>query len=307
MTLLRGDVALRLASLALAVGLWFVIAGQQTAERGLTVPVELRNVPRDLETTGDPVNTVDVRVRASPSLIDSLDPGKVLAAINLAGAHEGERIVQLTPDQIQVPFGFRVIKITPSLLTLNLERTLRKSVPVRPRVIGRPAGGFEVSEVVSDPGEVLVVGPRSRVQEIESAFTEPVSVDGARGTVEELVGVGLEDPLLRLEGGSRVRVVARIREAYERRTFEGLKVIARGRPGQIRPSLVRIVVEGPASELKRLLAEDVKPFVTLPREGAVAARLAVAVEIAPGYTGVSVVGTEPAEVAVRPLRTRSLP
>ncbi len=75
---LRGDVPLRLASLALAAGLWFVIAGRQTAERGLSVPVELRNVPRELELTGDAVNTVDVRVRASPGLIDSLDPRKVL-------------------------------------------------------------------------------------------------------------------------------------------------------------------------------------------------------------------------------------
>ena len=55
---------------------------------------------------------------------------------------------------IQVPFGFRVVKITPSLLTLNLERTQRKTIPVRPRVIGRPAPGFEVAEVASDPAEV---------------------------------------------------------------------------------------------------------------------------------------------------------
>ena len=81
---------------------------------------------------------------------------------------------------IQVPFGFRVVKITPSLLTLNLERTQRKTIPVRPRVIGRPAPGFEVAEIASDPAEVRVAGPRSRVQEIESAFTEPVSVEGAR-------------------------------------------------------------------------------------------------------------------------------
>jgi hypothetical protein len=34
-----------------------VIVGRQTAERGVAVPVELRNVPRDLELTGDPVNS----------------------------------------------------------------------------------------------------------------------------------------------------------------------------------------------------------------------------------------------------------
>ena len=304
MRLPQGDMTLRLVSVALAAVLWFVIAGRQTAERGLAVPVELRNVPRDLELTGDPVNTVDVRVRASPGFIESLDAGKVLAAINLAGAQEGERIVQLTPDQIHVPFGFRVVKITPSLLTLNLERTLRKTVPVRPRVIGRPAEGFEVAEVASNPPEVRVAGPKSRVQEIESAFTEPVSVEGAGQTVEDLVAVGLEDPLLRLEQGSRVRVVARIREVHQRRAFEGLRVVARDRPAQVRPALVRVVVEGPASLVARLSGEDLRPFVTVPRQGMPPGRVPVAVEIASGHSGVSVVSTDPVDVVVRPLRPR---
>ena len=207
------DATLRLASLGLAAALWFVIVGRQTAERGVVVPVELRNVPSDLELTGDPVNSVDVRVRSSPGLINSLETGKLLATIDLAGATEGERIVQLTPEQVQVPFGFRIVKITPSLLTLNIERTERKSVPVRPRVTGRPAPGFEIAGVASDPPEVRVAGPRSRVREIESAFTEPVSVEGASANASEAVGVGLEDPLLRLEGGSRVRVRVSIGEA----------------------------------------------------------------------------------------------
>jgi YbbR domain-containing protein len=80
-------------------------------------------------------------------------------------------------------------------------------------VTGRPASGFEIAGVVSDPLEVRVAGPRSRVREIESAFTEPVSVEGASGNTSEAVGVGLEDPLLRLEGGSRVRVRVTIGEA----------------------------------------------------------------------------------------------
>jgi YbbR domain-containing protein len=291
--------ALRLASLALAVGLWFVIAGRQTAERGVAVPVELRNVPRDLELTGDAVNEVDVRVRASPGLINSLDAGQIRATIDLAGAQEGERIVQLAPDQIDAPQGFRVVKITPSLLTLNLERTLRKTVPVRPRVIGRPAPGFEVAEITSEPPEVRVAGPRSRVQEIESAFTEPVSVEAAETTADELVNVGLEDPLLRLEGGSRVRVIAVVREKRETRRFEGLRVEARGRPARLSPVRVTVAVAGPASQVRGLAPGDLHPYVSLPHEGAVPARLPVAVEIAPGRAGVSVLETKPAEVSVR--------
>jgi YbbR domain-containing protein len=303
----HGDMPLRLASLALAVGLWFVIAGKQTAERGLAVPVELRNVPRDLELTGDPVNTVDVRVRASPGLIDSLDAGKILATIDLAGAEEGEKIVQLTPDQIRVPFGFRVVKITPALLTLKLEKIDRKTVPVRPRLIGRPAPGYEVAAVESDPPEVRVAGPRSRVQEIESAFTEPVSVEGLDHSVEELVNVGLEDPLLRLEGGNSVKVTARIRETQETRAFEGLRVVARGRAARLDPSRVVVVVGGPAAQVRALAAADVRPYVVVPAEAKGAMKLPLAVEIAAGHPEISVVETRPAELSVVPLRKRSQP
>jgi len=300
--LLQGETPLRIASLALAVALWFFIAGQDTAERGVTVPVELRNVPPNLELTGDAVNTVDVRLRASPGLIESLDPGQVLAAIDLRGAGEGEHIVQLTADEFRVPFGFRIVKITPSLLTLNLERTLHKTLPVRPRVIGRPEPGYEVVEVRSDPAQISILGPKSRVQEIESAFTEPVSVDGADATVEETVNVGLEDPLLRLEGSSEVKVTVRVREVQEERTFESLPVSARGRPASFTPSTVRVVVQGPASVLTDLAPSDVRPYVNVPEGAPAQGRLPVAVEIASGHTGASIVVTVPADVGVRPAK-----
>jgi len=300
MRMLQGETPLRIASLALAVALWFFIAGQDTAERGVAVPVELRNVPPNLELTGDAVHTVDVRLRASPGLIESLDPGQVLAAIDLRGAGEGEHIVQLTVDEFRVPFGFRIVKITPSLLTLNLERTLHKTLPVRPRVIGRPEPGYEVVEVRSDPAQIRVLGPKSRVQEIESAFTEPVSVDGADDTVEETVNVGLEDPLLRLEGSSEVKVTVRVREVQEERAFDALPVSARGRPVSFSPSTVRVGVTGPASVLTDLAPSDVRPYVNVPEGAPTRGRLPVAVEIASGHTGASIVATVPAEVGVRP-------
>jgi hypothetical protein len=301
------DWPVRLASLGLAAGLWFVIAGRQTAERGLPVPLELRNVPRDLELTGDPVNSVDVRLRASPGLIDSLEPGKVRATIDLAGAREGETIVQLAPGQVHVPFGFRVVKITPAILTLNLEATQRKRVPVRPRLIGRPAPGFEVATLRSDPVEVQVAGPRSRVQEVESAFTEAVSVDAARESVQRTVNVGLEDPLLRLDEGSRVRVVAEIREAHETRVLDGLPVVARGRPARIEPSRVAVVVSGPAQALAALDPMAVRAYVSLAETGALPARVPLSVELPAGLAGLRLVETRPGDVAVQALRPRRTP
>ena len=291
------NLPLKLISLTLAVLLWFVI-GEKTSERGLSVPVELQNVPRDLELVGEPTNLVDVRVRAAPSVIQRLTPGDVSAQIDLSGVREGEHIVHLTADDIRVPFGVRVVKITPSIITMGFERTLQKTVPIRPRLLGRPAAGFEVGEVVAEPGEVRVAGPKSRVQEMESAYTEPVSVEGAGTTVVETVNLGLDDPVLRIQGSPRVRVTARVREVHETRILDGVEVEVRGGALPVTPSRVRVVLAGPASALARVKPAEVRAYVDAARVKNGTA--AVAVEMAPGQAGVTLKEAVPAQVSVRP-------
>jgi YbbR domain-containing protein len=295
------NLSLKVISLTLAVLLWFVI-GEKTSERGLSVPVELQNVPRELELVGEPTNVIDVRVRASPSVIQRLTPGDVSARIDLSGVRAGEHIVHLTSDDIRVPFGVRVVKITPSIITMDFERTLQKTVPIRPRLLGRPRAGFEVAEVAAEPAEVRLAGPKSRVQEMESAYTEPVSVEGAGTTVAETVNIGLDDPVLRIQGSPRVRVTARIREVHETRALEGVEVEVRGAAFAVSPPRVRVVLAGPGSMLGRVKPEEVHAYVdaTRVKNGVVP----VSVELAPGEAGVTLKEAVPAQVSVRQPRRR---
>src|SRR5689334_6701295 len=118
---------LKLLSVGLAAALWFVIAGEKTSEMGVNAPLELQNFPKDLELTGEPINAVEVRLRASPGIIQRMDPSEVSAQVDLTGLKEGEHIIHLTPEAIRIPFGVKVVKITPASLTLDLERTLEKT------------------------------------------------------------------------------------------------------------------------------------------------------------------------------------
>lgn len=296
---LFGDAGLKLTSLALAVLLWVVIAGEKTSEMGLSVPVELQNFPKDLELTGEPVNAVEVRVRASPGVIQQLGPGDVSAQIDLAGAGDGERIVHLTARAIRVPFGVQVVKITPSSISLNFERTLQKAVPIRPRLIGRPSEGFEVAGVVAKPADVLIAGPRSRVLEIESAFTEPVSVDDARQTVVDVVNIGLDDPTLRIQGSPRVEVSARIRPVMAQRTLL-VPIEARAGVQPVRPATARVVLGGPATTLRRIETGDVRAWLDLPGEHETRAQ--VRAELAVPLPGVVIESVAPQDLPFRQSR-----
>ena len=308
MRMLMENIPLKLVSLGLATLLWFVIAGEKTSEMGVSAPLELQNFPKDLEVTGEPVDNVEVRLRASPGIIQRIGPGDVSAQLDLAGLQEGEHIVHLTDKSIRMPFGVKVVKITPSILTLSLERTVQKVVPVRPRLVGRPAAGFEVGEVRADPAEVRIAGPRSRVQAVESAFTEPLSIEGAQAGVSDVVNMGLDDPLLRVLGSPRVRATVRIREEEGERAVDGVPIEVRGGEASLRPASVRVVVTGPASLLRTLTLADLHASVDLaaapPEESP-----AVAVDLAPGHAGLRVKEISPPSVAVRANRgsARSAP
>jgi YbbR domain-containing protein len=297
------NLPLKMISLGLAVLLWYVIAGEKTSEMGVSVPVELQNFPRDLELTGDPTNEVEVRLRASPGIIQRLGPGDISARIDVTGALEGERIVHLTGDSIRVPFGVQVVKVNPASITLNFERTLEKMVPVRPRLLGRPGAGFEVAESTANPADVRVVGPKSRVHDIESAYTEPVSVEGARATVVERVHVGLDDPMLRIQGTPRAEVTVRIREVHEARTLSGVPIEVRNGSGTARPAQARVVLTGPASMLAQVKPEDVRAYVEAAGEQS-GGLVPIAVELAAGHAGLTVKEWEPTHAAIRPPRTR---
>jgi YbbR domain-containing protein len=303
MRLFTENLALKGVSLALACGLWFVIAAETTSEIGLSIPLEMRNVPRNLELTGDPADNVEVRLRASPGIIHALTPADVSAQVDLTAVTEGERVIHLTPDSIRVPFGVKVVKISPATLILRFEETGQRDVPIRPRLAGHPAPGYEVADIATRPVTVRISGPRSRVSRVESAFTEPVQVEGARATISVDRNLGLEDPLLRILGNPSVRVTVEVREEEKTRIFESVPVATRGGEATLRPSGVRIVIAGPTSLVEKLEPGSFRPYVDLAGI-VIPGPVQVTVEILPGHTGLRVESVEPREVLARPARKK---
>lgn len=205
------NLLLRIVSLVLAVTLWLVIAGDRSSELAVTAPLEFRNFPADLELTGETPRAVEVWIRASPGIMQRLDTRDIHAQVDLAGAKAGKRVVHLTGTAIRVPFGVDVVKIIPSSFPVVLDRTGQKVLPVRPALSGRPADGYAVESVASQPDSVTVKGPEEVLRRMESVSTEPLSVEGAQIKVTGDASVALSDPAVQLLGDPRVRVVVAVK------------------------------------------------------------------------------------------------
>jgi YbbR domain-containing protein len=202
---------LKVVSLGLATMLWMTIASQTSAEIGLEVPLEYRNIPPQMEITGDTTNTVQVRVRGSVNVIKGVSPKDVSTTIDLRTMKAGEKIIPLTPQNVQAPFDTEVIRVSPSSVRFNLERTISKVVAVVPTILGAPASGYEIGSVLLNPAKVRVEGPESRVNTVDSVPTLAIHIDGRKSRLEQSVQLEVPDPEVRVLQTTPVAVRVEIR------------------------------------------------------------------------------------------------
>ena len=192
------NLGLKFLSTCIAAMLWLVVAGERVVERVLRAPVEFQNLPSGLELVGNLPDTVEVRLRGSSGALSRMAAGDLSAVLDLRTARPGRRLFHVTPTQVTVPYGIEVVQVGPSTLTMEFETSGVRVVPVEPDIEGRPAAGFEVTKVTSDPQTVEVAGPESALKRLDAAMTEPVTVTDETRSVREVVTIGVQDASLRL-------------------------------------------------------------------------------------------------------------
>lgn len=192
------NLGLKFLSTLVASLLWLIVAGERVVERVMRAPVEFQNLPAGLELVGNPPDTVEVRLRGSSGALSRMAGGDMAAVIDLATARPGRRLFHIAQNQVTVPYGIEIVQVGPSTLTMEFEMSAIRQVKVEPDVEGRPAPGYEVTKVTSDPEVVEVAGPESALKRLQAAITEPVSVTEQTRSVREVVTIGVPDSSLRL-------------------------------------------------------------------------------------------------------------
>ena len=205
--------ALMLVSALLAAGLWLLVAGEQTVERNMRIPLEFTNLPSHLELAGDAPETVDVRVRGASASLSSLTTGDLTAVLDLRQARAGQRLFHLRGSDVRAPLSVEIVQVQPSSVAMTFEPSETKIVPVSPRVEGQPAAGFRIGAISSQPATVVVAGPSTAIRRMTEAITEPVSVTGALSLVTEVVTVGVVNPTIRVQATQNVRVTVEVMRA----------------------------------------------------------------------------------------------
>jgi YbbR domain-containing protein len=193
------NLGLKLLSLVLATGLWFMIApDEQSAEVAIRAPIVFRNVPPQFEISTETIPEAQIRVRGPERVIRQLRPNDVHAALDLGDVQTGERTFDLTSRQIRHPRDLAVVQVVPSQVHLAFDTRLTREVEIHPRVIGNFLAGQQIAREIVDPPGVTITGPRRHVEKVESATTDPVDATGTTDRTTFTTNVYVTDPLVQV-------------------------------------------------------------------------------------------------------------
>lgn len=298
-----GDLAAWALALLIAVGLWFFVnAGARTNERTLQVRLDLVRLPAGMVITNAVPDYVELRVSGTGLMLSSIDDQTLVTSLDLSGVRPGVASYTLNAKDFGLPRSVEVSRIVPSRVALEVDRIVRRSLPVRLDYRGDLDPGLEITETQLLPDKIAVSGPRSRLATLAQIDTEALDRASLEGGVNERT-LNLLSPggLVQLRRPSlAVQIVVRRKEAE--RTFEDVALEIHGTKSEgwtVSPGEVAFVVRGPSGEIESLELAPGAAYVDLevlePAGTAVDAEPKVT--LPPGYESVRAI---PATVVLEP-------
>ncbi len=115
---------LKLASICMAVLLWFFVVSQGRTIITLDVPVQLKNIPAGLKIIDSP--TIGLSVEGYERFLRKLRSEDISVVLDLSGAEKGEKIFSISEDNVELPNSFSIIQITPHTVKLLFKEEINR-------------------------------------------------------------------------------------------------------------------------------------------------------------------------------------
>jgi hypothetical protein len=196
----------KLLALAIAVLLWVIVGSEPDLSTFVTVPLEYRSLPEDLEISSNLIESVTLEVRGPSGELRSLaDERRPVVILNMGGVRAGERTFAINDSNVELPRRVRLVRAVPSQVRFDFERRRVRTVPVRVRFANAPAE-YEVARYSASPQELAIVGPENHVARMTVAVTDPIDLTGVIGTAEFRVNAFIDNPYVRFQSSPVVTV-----------------------------------------------------------------------------------------------------
>jgi len=162
----------KVVSLLLAVLLWVYVTGQEKSEMSFTVPLELTNIPPDMEIINEPPGYITIRVRGNSHILTNIKPGKIKVVLDLSHLKEGKNTFTVSRGAVILPRGLVVTKVNPTTVTIKAEKVVERKATV----ILKARGLRKRWRVSLDPPLVTIQGVKSQIKRVRIVKTQELDL-----------------------------------------------------------------------------------------------------------------------------------
>ncbi len=257
-------------ALLFAIFLWLHVTAQQLENQGFRVPLSLTGIPDSLTIIHDVPEFIEVSIRGSRSNLLKLRLfGRLKAVVDLQDVKRGRVNIPLSSAILNVSEEFdpRDIEVEePKSLTLNLERVVTRTVPVRIAFKGEiPQDIIIRGDPTIIPDKVQVQGAMSVVGGITLVNTQEIDIRGKRGKLTQETPIDV--------GGRNFTVTPRNVLVEMELSRRGVRTLANLPPTILQdtddvsviysPKTVSLTIEGPEEVIRDITSDKVSILIDI--------------------------------------------
>ncbi|MCP3954277.1 MAG: hypothetical protein GY697_18975 [Desulfobacterales bacterium] len=243
-----------------------VLPANRVGEKEISAQLVITGLPEGLTMTPPAEKFIGARVKGPAGVVAGLADTQLACTLHLEGLTPGMVSISLAAEHFGLPETLQITAIKPETITFRIKTADMKKLPVYIAVAGKPAAGFKVIDSFALPGHVTVAGPQNLLIGMDRLMTKPVTIEGISESIKKETALDL--PAGVGTAGTEKAIVADIRIAARtgRRTFPGIRVVARGtgHTAVFSPPGINLEIEGPANTLAKMNpTADITAYVDL--------------------------------------------
>lgn len=252
----------KLASIILAVLVWYVVQGEEILEVNRKLEVEVV-VPDGMIAKEPKTQTRDVTLRGPRALLGDFSQKNLQATIRVPLGRTGTLRYRI--DKEFIPQWDNRIRLTvhDPYMTVVVDEKAARPVPVRATFTGEPKEGMMVGKIEIVPPEITVTGLKNEIQKLVDIPTEAIDIQDLGENKEITVPISKSNLSDMVLSSDEVKVNLKITEKRIIKKIDSIpvSVINSDYVSSVRPALIFVLVQGTPTDLNQIKRDDVQAIV----------------------------------------------
>lgn len=191
-------------------GIWFSFSRGMETMISLEVPLEFMNLRTGMEIVDTSVNSVQLNLSGSSTLIRSLRPEQLKVRLDLFKAEAGNNTYDVNVDDVSLPPGIILQNVKPATVRLILDAVETRDIPVQVDWVGHLPDNLILASVELDPPRLAVVGVGRVLDDVSTIYTEPVNLEELKSSTVLSLKPILKPGSLKLAPTAKNRIAAKV-------------------------------------------------------------------------------------------------